>query len=339
MIKAVCATLLAVLIFTASESSAALVGGNSKTKFAAERPILTQANDAERTWEAIKDTTSVAVLNSFIARYKGTRFADLARDRLEKIKVKEVPAPISSLNEKATAEEMLAELPIDADILQLVEAHPFFSGQAPVAVESYALTRSKTEMHGGYATTMTTDEKAAVRPIRGNIIRLEQIQDNSVTQAKVTTKYKRQSLEIHAASGLLELASKTGGVGRPGSEQVSTLIRLHNIQGRVFPLQKGNRFSFEAIYRQVDATAPEQLTQKRSCHVVDDQDAAGIHPKLAGRAYVMTCRFDIAYRRSKRYTGSLGIHSSDYTSVFIAQLGIWLDTTGSYSLKTVQLRQ
>ena len=307
-------------------------------KLAAERPILIQASDAERVWKGIKDTPSPAVLNAFIARHKNTRFADLARERLEKIKPKESTPQISSLDEKATTEQILRELPIDPSMLRLVEAHPFFSSNLRVGVGSYALTRSDTQVYGGYATTIVTDEKATVWPVRGSLVRLEVMQDDSTTQGKVTTKYKRQNLEIHAGNGLLELASKTVGVGRPGSDQVSTLIGLRNVQGSVFPLKKGNRFSWEATYRQIDATAPEQFTSTRSCQIVDDRDATALHPKLSGRAFFMNCRFETVYRRSKRYTGNMGIGSGNTTSVFITQLGIWLDVSGSYSLKAIDLR-
>jgi hypothetical protein len=34
----------------------------------------------------------------------------------------------------------------------------------------------------------------------------------------------------------------------------------------------------------------------------------------------------------------MGIGAGNYTSVFIVQIGIWLDVTGSYSLRADQLR-
>jgi hypothetical protein len=300
--------------------------------------ILIQASEAERTWEAIKDTTSPAVLNAFIARHKDTRFADLARARLEKIDPKQSPPPASALSVDASAEEMIAELPVDREMLRLLETHKAFRTGVTVVVDSYSRKSSTTEVHGGYRTTMTTDEKTSVRVVRGGLIRLEQLQNDTITQANVTSKYTRQILEIRAANGLLELASTTKGVGRPGSDQKSTLIRLQNIEGELFPLQRGSRLSFEAVYRQVDATAPEQFTTRRSCEIVDDQDAGRLHPKLSGRAYVMNCRYHLAYRRSKRYTGNLGIHTGSFRMIFIAGLGVWLDATGEFTLKDFRTR-
>jgi Caspase domain/PAN domain len=43
-------------------------------------------SEAERTWLFVKDTQSVAVLESFIGRYPNTIFSDLARERLDKLK-------------------------------------------------------------------------------------------------------------------------------------------------------------------------------------------------------------------------------------------------------------
>jgi Caspase domain len=45
-----------------------------------------QMSDAERDWNLAKDTTNNAVLEAFIARYKGTFLADLARARLNELK-------------------------------------------------------------------------------------------------------------------------------------------------------------------------------------------------------------------------------------------------------------
>ena len=45
-----------------------------------------QMNEAERAWNLAKDTKSVAVLESFIARYNDTFYAELARERIGQLK-------------------------------------------------------------------------------------------------------------------------------------------------------------------------------------------------------------------------------------------------------------
>jgi branched-chain amino acid transport system substrate-binding protein len=47
---------------------------------------MPQMNEAERAWNLTKDTKSVAVLESFIARYNNTFYAELARERIGQLK-------------------------------------------------------------------------------------------------------------------------------------------------------------------------------------------------------------------------------------------------------------
>src|SRR5262249_39095995 len=53
------------------------------------------ANEAERAWALAKDTTSLGVLEAFIARYKDTFYADLARARLDDLKRQQMVAAAS----------------------------------------------------------------------------------------------------------------------------------------------------------------------------------------------------------------------------------------------------
>ncbi len=64
----------------AAEPEAPAAGGSSKDKKAAEA------------WIAVKDTTSVGVLKTYIARFEGTVFADLAAARLAEIEAGAAPA-------------------------------------------------------------------------------------------------------------------------------------------------------------------------------------------------------------------------------------------------------
>ena len=51
---------------------------------------LPQSSEAERAWILAKDTTSIAVLEDYIARYKETFYAGLARVRIEELKKQQV---------------------------------------------------------------------------------------------------------------------------------------------------------------------------------------------------------------------------------------------------------
>ena len=49
-------------------------------------PAPARLSEAAEAWGTIKDTTNIAILETFIARYKDTFFADLARSRLDDLK-------------------------------------------------------------------------------------------------------------------------------------------------------------------------------------------------------------------------------------------------------------
>src|SRR5262249_15498444 len=51
---------------------------------------IAQPSEAERAWAAAKDTTSIAVLEVFIARFRGTYYADLARLRVDELEKPQV---------------------------------------------------------------------------------------------------------------------------------------------------------------------------------------------------------------------------------------------------------
>jgi hypothetical protein len=80
-------------------------------------PTPQPTSDAAHAWAAAKDTTSPAVLDSFIRRYGDSFYADLARARLEELKKSQVGviAPPASTASAETA------------------APPSTSGPAPVS--------------------------------------------------------------------------------------------------------------------------------------------------------------------------------------------------------------
>jgi formylglycine-generating enzyme required for sulfatase activity len=72
--------------------------GEEKPAATSVPPPQPAASEAERAWDRTKDTTSVALLEAFIARYKDTYYADIARARAEDLKKQQIalatpPAP------------------------------------------------------------------------------------------------------------------------------------------------------------------------------------------------------------------------------------------------------
>jgi formylglycine-generating enzyme required for sulfatase activity/uncharacterized caspase-like protein len=82
----------------------------------------TPSSEAAEAWDRTKDTTSVALLEAFIARYKDTYYGDLARARIEDIKKRQVAIatpplpptrPAVAGAERPGRQEMLWTFPAD----------------------------------------------------------------------------------------------------------------------------------------------------------------------------------------------------------------------------------
>jgi uncharacterized caspase-like protein len=67
-----------------------MFGGEGKPSGPVSQPQTPRSSEAAEAWAAAKDTTNVAVLDAFIARYKDTFYAELARARIEELKKKQV---------------------------------------------------------------------------------------------------------------------------------------------------------------------------------------------------------------------------------------------------------
>jgi uncharacterized caspase-like protein len=63
---------------------------------AAAPSLPTKSNEAAEAWAAVKDSSSVAVLESFLERYKDTMFADFARARAGELKIQQAKADLEA---------------------------------------------------------------------------------------------------------------------------------------------------------------------------------------------------------------------------------------------------
>ena len=68
-------------------------------------PVLPSSGEAERAWILIKDTNSAAVLEAFIARYRDTFYAELARERVKELKDREKTAALQAKRGADEAEQ------------------------------------------------------------------------------------------------------------------------------------------------------------------------------------------------------------------------------------------
>ena len=91
-----------------------------------------QPSEAERAWSLAKDATSVAVLEAFIARYKDTFHADLARARINELKRQQVALAAPP---RAPAVPKAAEPAVVAPPITLSEAAQPFTMANPLTLK------------------------------------------------------------------------------------------------------------------------------------------------------------------------------------------------------------
>jgi branched-chain amino acid transport system substrate-binding protein len=68
--------------------------GGEVAKPVEAQPTQARLSDTAEAWGATKDTTNIAVLEAFIARYKDTFFAELARARVDELKKQQMAAVV-----------------------------------------------------------------------------------------------------------------------------------------------------------------------------------------------------------------------------------------------------
>ena len=96
------------------------------------------------------------------------------------------------------------------------------------------------------------------------------------------------------------------------------LVNISNMRGVIFPLQIGNRFSYEATYQTTSSyEQSDEQTTEYSCEFTKKFEAKRFHTKLGGSAYLLTCDERTVYKRNK----SLNSNSQSKT-IFFDDLGI-----------------
>jgi hypothetical protein len=233
------------------------------------------------------------------------------------------PAPTSPKIDVPN-EPLPADIPVDPEVLRMVETNPFFSNAPAVSVRSYDLSSVVNyAARGSTSTTNTTAENATIHWLRQGIIRVDKTAQEMTSYQGGKSQGTRQTKEVMVANGLISLGSRQVYNASP-TPDITHLLRMYNLQGRIFPMEVGNRFSYEATYQQTTKTR-EECTTKNTCEVTKRYDAVNFHPELNGAAYIVTCDSDTIYKRSKTYTGSMGKFGSKVVRVFFEELGSWVD--------------
>jgi formylglycine-generating enzyme required for sulfatase activity/uncharacterized caspase-like protein len=70
-----------------------------------------QLSEAAEAWDRTKDTTSIALLETYIARYKGTYFAELARARFDELKKQQMAVVVPPITPEPAAKPAMTTPP------------------------------------------------------------------------------------------------------------------------------------------------------------------------------------------------------------------------------------
>jgi hypothetical protein len=222
---------------------------------------------------------------------------------------------------EAPNEPLPTDIPVSAEVLRLIETHPFFAGAPPVLAGSYRVTRTSNFVVNGFPTTTTSDDTTNIRWIRSGLITTDLTQRGATRHAtcppgSCTTVNKNAT--VAAANGMFVLGNKSGG-------HSGRLVRLENLVGNVFPVRVGSRFSYEEVYQTVTPQGRDESVGKYSCEIVRAYDAKSFHQDLTGMAYLKTCRAETTYKREKARNTR-----EESKELFVERLGVWLqaDTVG-----------
>lgn len=222
----------------------------------------------------------------------------------------------------APNEPLPADMPVDPAMLRLVETHAFFANAPPVLVGSYNVgitTNSATSGAGTMA--MNSNDATVARWLRQGLVRLDETKRYTVNNSGSTGNYSTRSSALSVANGLFYLVYKMqSSAGGRALTTTSHLARIDNIQGRVFPLAVGNRFSYDSIYQWKSSAMKGGggSTSENSCEVTKKYEAKVFHVELTGMAYLLVCD-----SRSTQQDGSPATNSKTH-DVFFESLGVWI---------------
>ncbi len=198
-----------------------------------------------------------------------------------------------------------ADIPIPAEVMQLVQTDPFFANAPPVRVGGYSYSQLGASTVNGVRVTNTSSYDSSVKWLRTGLISEQTIMHNTTTHTMQITMQSKTSY-VAAANGLVGLGYQSSATNFiPNFKPMrliskNILLYIRNLQGAIFPLHIGNRYSYQSGYRYVSSGQPDDETTNSSlCEISQRYDAASFHPDLSGNAYLVTCQEETSYKRNK----------------------------------------
>lgn len=215
-------------------------------------------------------------------------------------------------------------MPIDPEVLRLVETHPFFANAPPVRIGSYEITLASysTTKGGGISNWMRSHHNQSydIRWLRSGLIQQDETNRYTVNNSGAVGNYNTQSTTISAANGLLSLSYRTTfGVAGRNQKTTSQLVRLQDLKGSIFPVEVGRKFSYEAVFRMRSTgvhSSSSVTTTRSSCEVTKAFEGHALHRELTGKAYLLRCH-ETVQEKGKAPT------SAESLDLFVEAWGIW----------------
>ncbi len=241
------------------------------------------------------------------------------------------PRPNNTFGGSAAPNEPLPlDIPVSAEVLHLVETHPFFANAPPVRVAADTVTMSMDLTISGIAGTTSSrgEQHTTIQWLRQGIVKSDESTHDIMTTQGQTIESSHQTVRVMAANGLLELGSRN--ISRTTSHNrvatgtgPSIAVRVSNLSGHVFPMEVGNRFSYQTVSQSI-VEAPgihsnNELIENEKCEVARKLDAKSFQERLTGAAYVVRCDFQYVYPKMKSAN-----NDGHRNTICFDALGVWI---------------
>jgi hypothetical protein len=198
------------------------------------------------------------------------------------------------------------DIPIDPDVLALVQTDRFFLNAPPIRVTSYQLV--STSDTGDFTMTLTS----TLRPIGAGIAQFE------LSQKFGTIDYEHVGIE--AGNGSFDISQRIEDVNS-GSINKTTYIqtRFERLKGNLFPVAIGNELSSRTVASfSPDEGSSGDMIRDSSCNAIEKRSASEFYRGLPGDAYVLQCKETTDFAKNPNPT------SKDSYTIYFSKLGYFL---------------
>jgi tetratricopeptide (TPR) repeat protein len=220
-------------------------------------------------------------------------------------------------------EPLPPEIPIPQTILQLLQTDRFLANAPPVRIAGYSTEQLTSSTVNGFYGTTSNGYDTTIKWLRQGMMYDQTIMQSESTYGGLT-RMKTKTSSIGIANGLVGLGYQNTGTSyvsnmKPINSTTRNIVEyIKNMQGAIFPMRVGNKFSYEAAFRVVSSyQAEDEMTLSESCEITQQYEARHFHPDLTGIAYLEDCQDQMSYKRNKAADTIM-----ESRSFFFDQLGI-----------------